>query len=110
MREDDLLPFGLRLMTNEGLRFIATYNGLLSLADKQAKRGGNCTARWLLVARKVRAALAEGEHTEIEQAVTAFSDAAYAEGWTVRGGPDVIRKPTMDPRRPSQSTNRIAWR
>jgi hypothetical protein len=97
MRQDDLLPQGLRLMTRDGLRFVASYRGLMDLSDKLATAGGPVAELWRNAARQARHAL-ENEALDGATAVEAFERAARQEGWSVRGterwpASEVVRRP-----------------
>jgi hypothetical protein len=84
MRDDDLLPYGIRLMTEDGLRFVASYRGLQMLAARQAGLGGAHAARWKEAERKAESALRSDEPRFGQLAIAAFQDAARFQGWSVR--------------------------
>jgi hypothetical protein len=84
MRDDDLLPHGIRLMTEDGLRFVASYRGLQMLAARQAVLGGPNAARWKEAERRAESALMSDEPRAGQLAIAAFSDAARFQGWSVR--------------------------
>jgi hypothetical protein len=93
MRKDDLLPNGLRLMTREGLRFVASYRGMVALSLKQAQLGGRTAENWRQAALKAQRVL-ESDGTDPSSALDAFQEAARQEGWSVRG---TERWPSADP-------------
>jgi hypothetical protein len=81
MRKDDLLPKQMRLMTDDGLRFVASYRGMINFANKIRSQGGPHADRWGTAARKVSAAIESGDEIGIKAAVDSFSQAARYEGW-----------------------------
>lgn len=81
MRKDDLLPRQLRLMTDDGLRFVASYRGMINFATKIRNQGGPHAEKWGLAARNVAAAIEADDEIGIRQAIDTFSTAARYEGW-----------------------------
>jgi hypothetical protein len=81
MRKDDLLPKQIRLMTNDGLRFVASYRGMIGFATRQKNLGGPHAEKWHLAAARVTAAIDADDETGIQDAVATFSQAARQEGW-----------------------------
>jgi hypothetical protein len=81
VRKDDLLPQQMRLMTEDGLRFVATYRGLIKFALIARDRGGPHTDKWRIAADRVSRCLSEDDETGIEDAIKSFSSAARSEGW-----------------------------
>lgn len=81
MRKDDLLPQQMRLMTEDGLRFVATYRGLIKFALIARDRGGPHTDKWRVAADRVSRCLNEDDESGIEDAIKSFSSAARSEGW-----------------------------
>ncbi len=81
MRKDDLLPQQMRLMTDDGLRFVATYRGLIKFALLARDRGGPHSDKWRTAADSATRALDEDDDLGIEDAIKSFSSAAKSEGW-----------------------------
>jgi hypothetical protein len=82
MRKDDLLPQQMRLMTDDGLRFVATYRGLIKFACLARDRGGPHTDKWRAAVDSASRAIDEDDESGIENAIRNFSTAARSEGWT----------------------------
>ena len=81
MRQDDLLPQPVRLMTDDGLRFVASYGGMINFATKIRNQGGPHADKWGLAARNVAAAIQAEDERGIRQAIQSFSMAARHQGW-----------------------------
>jgi hypothetical protein len=81
VRKDDLLPQQMRLMTDDGLRFVATYRGLIKFAVIARDRGGPHSDKWRVAADRVARCLDEDDESGIEDAIKTFSTAAKSEGW-----------------------------
>jgi hypothetical protein len=71
-------------MTEDGLRFVASFGGMLSMVSKQVERGGPHVARWSTAAIQASMALDSGDEANGVRAVAMFSEAARLEGWSVR--------------------------
>jgi hypothetical protein len=81
MRQDDLLPQSVRLMTDDGLRFVASYGGMINFATKVRNQGGPHADKWGLAAKNVADALAAEDEISIRTAIQSFSMAARHQGW-----------------------------
>lgn len=81
MMMDDLLPKQVRLMTGDGLKFVASYRGMVNFATKVKNQGGPHADKWGLAARSVEAALQAEDENSIKAAIDKFSTAARHEGW-----------------------------
>lgn len=81
MRRDDLLPQQFRLMTQDGLRFVATYRGLIKFALLARDKGGPHSDKWQSAAERVARCLDEDDEAGVEDAIRSFSSAARSEGW-----------------------------
>lgn len=81
MRKDDLLPQQMRLMTDDGLRFVATYRGLIKFACLARDRGGPHTDKWRVAADSANLAIDQDDETGAQAAIRSFSTAARSEGW-----------------------------
>jgi hypothetical protein len=81
MRKDDLLPQQMRLMTEDGLRFVATYRGLMKFALLARDRGGPHSDKWRTAFDTVSRVLDEDDERGVEDAIKIFSSAAKSEGW-----------------------------
>jgi hypothetical protein len=82
MRKDDLLPKQIRLMTEDGLQFVASYRGMIALAKRQQMRGGPFAGHWEKAARSVSEAVETDCERSMQVAVANFTIAARTQGWT----------------------------
>jgi hypothetical protein len=81
MSQDELLPQPVRLMTDDGLRFVASYRGMINFATKVRNQGGPHADKWGLAAKNVALALEAEDESGIRAAIQSFSMAARHEGW-----------------------------
>ena len=81
MTKDDLLPKQVRLFTDDGVRFVASYRGMINFATKIRDQGGPNADRWGLAAKSVAAAIETEDEARIREAIASFSQAARQEGW-----------------------------
>ena len=81
MVDEDLLPQRVRLVTDDGLRFLASYRGLLNFATNVRDRGGPNSAAWGAAVRNVTQALDANDETVMNAALKSFKSAARSEGW-----------------------------
>ncbi|BCJ91108.1 hypothetical protein IZ6_18430 [Terrihabitans soli] len=81
MRKDDFLPQQMRLMTDDGLRFVATYRGLIKFACIARDRGGPHSDKWRAAADTASRAVEQDDESGVEAALKTFSSAAKSEGW-----------------------------
>jgi hypothetical protein len=84
VREDDLLPSPLRMMTSDGLRFVSSFGGMLNVVTQQVARGGPHAARWSTAAAQTSAALGCEDEAHDLKALAVFYEAARLEGWSIR--------------------------
>lgn len=81
MTKDDLLPKQVRLFTDDGLRFVASYRGMINFATKIKNQGGPHADKWGMAAKNVARALETDDEAGIRAAIASFSQAARHEGW-----------------------------
>lgn len=81
MMMDDLLPKQVRLMTGDGLKFVASYRGMINFATKIRNQGGPHADKWGLAAKSVAAAIEKDDEDSIKAAIANFSSAARYEGF-----------------------------